>query len=155
MGLDMYLKGKRYLSSYFNEGDNEKAAKIAELFPELANREGRFDGSVVKEVMIEAGYWRKANAIHQWFVQNCQEGEDDCGSYYVGREQLAELRDLCRKILADRSQAAELLPPQSGFFFGSTDIDDWYFKDLEQTVRIIDDALELPDGWEFEYQSSW
>jgi len=148
MGLDMYLKGKRYLSSYFNEGDNEKASKIAELFPEI-------NGQEIKEVMIEAGYWRKANAIHKWFVDNVQEGEDDCGNYYVGREQLAELRELCQKVLADRSLAAELLPPQSGFFFGGTDIDEYYFADLGQTIKIIDNALTLPESWDFEYHSSW
>jgi hypothetical protein len=148
MGLDMYLKGKRYISSYFNEGDSEKAAKIAELFPETSGLE-------IKEVMVEAGYWRKANAIHKWFVDNVQEGEDDCGNYYVGREQLAELRELCQKVLADRSLAAEMLPPQSGFFFGGTDIDEWYFRDLEQTVKIIDNALTMPDSWDFEYTSSW
>ena len=148
MGLDMYLKGKRYLSSYFNEGDNEKACKIAELFPEI-------NGQEIKEVMIEAGYWRKANAIHKWFVDNVQEGEDDCGNYYVGREQLAELRELCQKVLADRSLAAELLPPQSGFSFGGTDIDEYYFADLGQTIKIIDNALTLPESWDFEYHSSW
>jgi len=148
MGLDMYLKGKRYLSSYFNEGDNEKASKIAELFPEI-------NGQEIKEVMIEAGYWRKANAIHKWFVDNVQEGKDDYGNYYVGREQLAELRELCQKVLADRSLAAELLPPQSGFFFGGTDIDEYYFADLGQTIKIIDNALTLPESWDFEYHSSW
>ena len=23
-------------------------------------------------------YWRKANAIHSWFVENCQDGVDEC-----------------------------------------------------------------------------
>lgn len=154
MGLDMYLKGKRYLSSYFNEGDNEVAGKIAELFPELNGRPGRFDGNIVKEVMVELGYWRKANAIHDWFVKNCQE-EDNCQPAYVGREQLEELKAICQEILADRSKAASLLPPTAGFFFGSTEIDEYYFQDLEQTVKIIDSALTMPDSWEFEYQSSW
>lgn len=155
MGLDMYLKGKRYLSSYFNGGDKEIAGKISELFPELNGLEGRYNDSVLKEVMIEAGYWRKANAIHKWFVDNVQGGEDNCGAYYVGRVQLEELRELCKQVLADRSKAGELLPPQSGFFFGSTDIGSYYFQDLEQTIKIIDDALTLPDSWDFEYQSSW
>ena len=41
-------------------------------------------------------YWRKANAIHKWFVENVQEGVDDCGEYEVTVEQLTELRDLCK-----------------------------------------------------------
>lgn len=155
MGLDMYLKGKRYLSSYFKEGDNELAGKIADLFPELNGRSGRFDGNIVKEVMVELGYWRKANAIHKWFVDNCQEGEDDCRAYYVGREQLEELRELCKEILADRKQAVHKLPPTAGFFFGSTEVDEYYFGDLEHTIQVIDQALTLPGEWEFEYQSSW
>lgn len=42
------------------------------------------------------GYWRKANAIHQWFVDNVQDGEDDCQYHReVTEDDLIELRDLC------------------------------------------------------------
>jgi hypothetical protein len=156
MGLDMYLNAKRYMSKYFNEGDEAKMKLIAEVFPELANRKGRFgDASPVKEVSIEAGYWRKANAVHDWFVRNVQEGEDDCGNYPVGREQLGELKELCKQVLEDRERASELLPTTDGFFFGSTEYDQHYFGDLEQTIRIIDECMTLPVEWEFEYRSSW
>jgi hypothetical protein len=156
MGLDMYLNAKRYLSKHFNEGDESKMAAIAEMFPELAGRRGRFgDNSPVKEVQIESGYWRKANAVHDWFVNNVQEGEDNCGHYYVGREQLAELKELCQRVLEDREQAPELLPTAEGFFFGGTDYDQGYFSDLEQTIQIVDECLALPDEWSFEYHSSW
>lgn len=156
MGLDMYLHGKRYLSKYFNKDDEQTANAIAEMFPELANKEGRWsDESPVKEIRIEAGYWRKANAIHAWFVKHCQEGVDDCGNYYVDREKLKELRDLCQRVIDFKHLANELLPTQSGFFFGGTDYDEWYYTDLANTVKIIDNALELPESWDFEYHSSW
>ncbi|MFM9151299.1 MAG: hypothetical protein ACKOPU_03370 [Candidatus Planktophila sp.] len=156
MGLDMYLTGKRYLSKYFNEGDEAVAEAIAEKFPELKGKGGRFgDASCVKEVQIEAGYWRKANAIHDWFVKNVQGGEDECRPHYVAREQLEELKELCQEVLANRERAAELLPTASGFFFGGTDYDEWYFQDIESTIQIIDDCLALPASWEFEYRSSW
>ena len=156
MGLDMYLTGKRYMSKVFREDDAEKQEAIQKLFPELAGRQGRWgDASPVKQVEIEAGYWRKANQIHQWFVENVQGGEDECRPHYVSREQLQELRALCEEVLANREKAAELLPTASGFFFGSTDYGDYYFQDLEQTVKIIDECLELPTDWEFEYRSSW
>jgi hypothetical protein len=156
MGLDMYLNAKRYMSKYFNEGDEAKMKLIAEVFPELANRKGCFgDASPVKEVRIEAGYWRKANAVHDWFVRNVQEGEDDCGNYHVSREQLEELKELCKQVLEDRERASELLPTTDGFFFGSTEYDQHYFDDLEKTIRIIDDCLTLHEQWEFEYHSSW
>ena len=156
MGLDMYLNAKRYLSKYFNEEDGKRAAEIAELFPELANRKGRWgDDSPVKEIRVEAGYWRKANQIHKWFVDNVQGGTDDCGNYYVDREQLEELKKLCEQVLQFRHLATDKLPPQSGFFFGSDKIDEYYWQDLEQTIQIINDCLELPQGWDFEYHSSW
>lgn len=156
MGLDMYLSGKRYMSKHFNEGDSEKQAAIQTLFPELAGKVGHWgDNSPVKEVTIEAGYWRKANAIHDWFVREVQGGEDECKPHYVSREDLERLKATCLEVLEDHSKASDLLPTASGFFFGSTDYDEWYYKDLEMTVQIIDDCLELPSSWEFEYRSSW
>lgn len=156
MGLDMYLTGKRYMSKHFNEGDEAKQTAIQELFPELAGKQGRWgDASPVKEVQIEAGYWRKANAIHGWFVKNVQGGEDECRPHYVSREQLEELKTLCQRVIDFKHMANELLPVTSGFFFGSDKYDEYYYQDLEQTVKIIDDCLALPTSWEFEYRSSW
>ena len=132
------------------------AAGFAVRVNEIFGVEGIEDGDYgAKEVSFSVAYWRKANQIHQWFVDHCQEGIDECQEAWVSREQLQELIDICKIVLGDMSRAEELLPTQSGFFFGGTDYDDWYFQDLEQTVRIIEDALELPSSWEFEYRSSW
>ena len=155
MGLDMYLKGKRYLSG-FNDQDKEIAAAVQKLFPELEGRTGTFeDRSCVQQIEISVGYWRKANMIHDWFVKNVQGGEDQCNPHHVAREQLIELKELCQQVLDNKKLAAELLPTASGFFFGSTDYDEWYFKDLENTVAILDRTLELSADWDIEYQSSW
>ena len=145
MGLDMYLNAKRYL---WHTEDN-LAEKIGEHFPEIG-------GARIKAITAEAMYWRKSNAIHKWFVDNVQNGEDDCGDYEVSREQLMELLAVIETVLNDRSQAAELLPPQAGFFFGNTDVDQWYWEDLESTKERLEKLLaqEMP-GWWFEYHSSW
>ena len=145
MGLDMYLNAKRYL---WHTEDN-LAEKIGEHFPEIA-------GARIKAITAEAMYWRKSNAIHKWFVDNVQNGEDDCGDYEVSREQLMELLAVIETVLNDRSQASELLPPQAGFFFGNTDMDQWYWEDLESTKERLEKLLaqEMP-GWWFEYHSSW
>ena len=71
------------------------------------------------------------------------------------RDDLKQLRETCQKVLDNHDLAESLLPTSSGFFFGGTEYDDWYFKDLEDTVKIIDDALKLPDQWDFNYRSSW
>jgi len=106
-------------------------------------------------IEIKVGQWRKSNQIHQYFVDNCQNGEDDCRLQYVRQEKLEELLDLCKQVLADHSKAEELLPTQSGFFFGDTEYNEYYYSDLSDTVEILENALKMGDDWEFYYQSSW
>ena len=143
MGLDMYLSAKRYMWNKEREGVKVSGIDIPAPLE-------------LKELGCRAAYWRKSNQIHGWFVDNVQDGEDDCKSYYVSRENLQELVDLCRKVLANRELAAELLPPNEGFFFGGYQYDDYYFDDLQRTADELTALLEaVDDSWEFEYQSSW
>jgi hypothetical protein len=143
MGLDMYLNAKRFI--WFNE--EELAETVASVFPELKGRK-------VKEVIVEAMYWRKANAVHKWFVDNVQNGDDNCEEHWVSREKLAELRDLVKDALDRRD--SDQLPPQAGFFFGSTDVNDWYWDDLQSTADGLDKVLtDFPERWDFYYRSSW
>lgn len=109
----------------------------------------------------EVGYWRKANAIHGWFVKNVQNGVDDCGEYPVSREKLQELMEACEKVLGgedglNKNAAKKLLPPTPGFFFGTYEVDEWYKQDLQQTIDIIKPLLqEAKDDALYTYQSSW
>lgn len=104
----------------------------------------------------EVAYWRKANQIHAWFVNYIQDGEDDCGSYQVTPAQLEYLITDCKTALSGHSKAESILPSQAGFFFGSTNYDEGYFEDLEDTVKMLQTVLlELKDGEELFYQSSW
>lgn len=155
MGLDMYLRGRRYLYAYGDGEDQNLSRRVQNLFPELADRQGTWGGAVVKEIEIEAGYWRKANHIHKWFVDHVQDGKDDCGTYTASREQLTELLELCQRVLGFRHLANELLPTQEGFFFGATSYDDGYYQDIESTIQILEDALKLPESWNFQYNASW
>jgi hypothetical protein len=147
MGLDMYLNAERYLWSH-EEGDKQISENIGQLI-------GLPTDGKVKTITVEAGYWRKSNQIHNWFVANVQEGKDECQDSYVSREQLKELREVCQKVLDNNKLAEQLLPTKEGFFFGGKDYDQWYFNDLEETIKIIDNALLMPDQWDFNYRSSW
>ena len=63
---------------------------------------------------------------------------------------------LCKQILDNRKLASELLPTASGFFFGSTEYDEWYYDDLKRTVDMLEPLLtEEYEDWDFHYQSSW
>ena len=148
MGLDMNLLARRYLSDY-KEDDKKLKEALNALVPD-------HDGIELNYLMGEAMYWRKENHIHKWFVDNVQDGEDDCGEYYVTQEELAKLIDIMKRVLADHSLAEELLPTQRGFFFGGTDYDEYYYKSLETSVEALEKYLsEKYSDWEFVYQSSW
>lgn len=103
---------------------------------------------------IEFGYWRKANAIHNWFVVNCQGGHDNCGIYPVSVEQLLELKKTCQQVLDNMELSKELLPTVGGFFFGSTEYNGNYLGDLKHTIEIINDVL-LCGVKKIYYSSSW
>ena len=149
MGLDMYLTASRYLSQ-FSEQEQAIAASTAKLLGV---------GWRVRSVDIEVMYWRKANAIHKWFVDNVQDGDDDCGEHYVPMGKLLELHALCRAALAKKEEREILLPPQEGFFFGGTDIDDAYWNDIEETAKALEKIISAPEfqghDWAFAYHSSW
>jgi hypothetical protein len=152
MGLDMYLSAKRYL---YRDADEPISDGINELLGIPSDKSKRFHGAsfVAKEISIEAMGWRKANAIHGWFVENCQDGKDECQESYVPREKLQELVELCQEALDNPD--AEVLEPTAGFFFGSYEKDEWYYQDLKNTIEGIERALELPTSFEFYYQASW
>lgn len=147
MGLDMYLTAKRYIYDF---GDDDQPLRDA-LEALKAN------GMEVKELSYRAGYWRKANAIHRWFVDNVQGGNDNCAEYLVTTEQLEKLLELVNEVLRNRDKADDLLPTHNGFFFGSLIYDEGYFDDLIQTKAIIENVLALDNfnRYDIYYSSSW
>lgn len=149
MGLDMYLSAEKYQWGSVGEEPTEMTKAVNTVLDTK--------GKQVSSVRIWACDWRKANEIHAWFVKNVQDGEDDCEEYEVYIEQLAELVRLCKEVLDDHSKAEELLPTQEGFFFGSTDYDEYYFGSLEDTIEKLTPFITDPDWqkWDFYYQSSW
>lgn len=145
------------------------------------------DTMPVCEIVYSAGYWRKSNQIHKWFVENVQDGEDDCKEYYVSIDKMKTLLETVEEVLKasklvdgmiengqtmnpdtgkfepnmekgktieNPSVAKLLLPNESGFFFGSTNYDQWYVRDLEETKEILEACLADPDN-DYYYRSSW
>jgi hypothetical protein len=145
MGLDMYLTARQMT---FNGFRNQ------ELYNKLVQEAPFALDTAALEVQV--AYWRKANQIHKWFVDHVQNGKDDCGDYYVSREQLQLLLDTCKIVLIDREEASQLLPVQEGFFFGSYEYNEYYFSDIQDTIEQLEKVLtEYPEEWSFKYQSSW
>ena len=191
MGLDMYLDKCDRRAWGYKDMDIDRIkvnnpALYEELKPLIVMR-GKYHPW--ETFFAEVGYWRKANAIHRWFVENVQNDVDDCGRYEVSKEQLETLLEVCNEVLEnselvegeigngytfdsngkkikqytegkyieDPSVAEELLPTTEGFFFGSTDYDEYYIEDIKHTVDIIKKALETTDFDKemIVYDSSW
>lgn len=185
MGLDMYLYAELYFGSYRymrkeNSSDLERSevATYNNVMGTLGLNPMEFGENSSVNVQVLVAYWRKANHIHRWFVENTADGVDDQYPSYVLRENLEQLRDVCLKVAGHRfewveqadefwqvfhptpemvQRARELLPTQGGFFFGTTEYDAWYFKEVYNTIKMLDKIIDHK-GLEratFSYQASW
>ena len=180
MGLDMYLKKHTYVKNWEHMSANEKTQVVV---TKNGNPHPNINPERVSYIIEDVMYWRKSNQIHNWFVNNVQDGTDDCKEYYVSEDSLQELVDKCKEALLVINNAHikfkqietgwsqsgktyeqiptydcgdeinEILPPTPGFFFGSTEIDEWYKKDLENTISALEPLIE--EGGDFYYSSSW
>lgn len=169
MGLDQYL----YVSKYIycrHSSEVKEEIKSSERYHAICKAIGiplpypRRGGLTVE---AQVGYWRKANAIHKWMVDNVQSGVDDCAKYPISLDELKELSNLCSSILEETNKRKQIelaenkLPPTSGFFFGGTEINEDYILDLKITINIINYAESIDatksdlDCCGFYYQSSW
>ena len=178
MGLDMYLYKKSYVQNWEHTPTENKHT--------ISIKKG---GKVRKDIKPERicyiteqiAYWRKFNALHGWFVNECAAGVDECQDIYVPRTSLKVLQDTLTqvsdllsksktriKVLQDwngkdyevkvyecEDQVKELLEPTPGFFFGGTEIDEYYFEEVKSTIETLKEVLEEDGDDDFIYRASW
>lgn len=157
MGLDSYLYKKSFIwqSEWVEAGKKQRVVVKTGGFVDKKIKSKR-----IKYVIEEMGYWRKANHIHAWFVDNVQDGVDNCADYYVDGSHLNNLLEDCKKVMEDFSQtgginADSILPTSDGCFFGGTEYDEYYFDSVKETIGILEDCLSDEDADSFYYSSSW
>lgn len=148
MGLDQYLYKRTYVKTW----DFAKSKYNITITTDDNSHNIRRER--INYIIEEVGYWRKFNALHQWFVDNIQEGNDNCQEHYIPKESLEELLDICIKINANHNLAKELLPCVEGFFFGGTDYDDYYFEQIQYTITLLTECINDMEG-DYYYNSSW
>ena len=183
MGLDMYLNSvpkvkstdeleklqERLTIAYFKDKLQEELKSIQKeknfiydipfsLSPYI-NKENYAEClkeySYKVDVSMKLGYWRKFNALHAWFVKNVQKEVDDCGIYIVTKLQLEGLYEELKSI--NKDNAENILPNQKGFFFGGTEYDEYYWKEIEYLKGFLIYVLTQVDERErtLIYSSSW
>jgi hypothetical protein len=160
MGLDMYLNKKTYVQNW-NHNPSEEHHQIEVKRGGVIRTD--IKPSRITYIVEQVGYWRKFNALHGWFVDNCGRGVDECQEIYVEEEKLEELLETLKEVSSDFTKSSELLPPTQGFFFGSDEVDEYYKQDVNSTIEVIEEVLKehelskqygLHSG-DFYYQASW
>ena len=159
MGLDSYLYLKKYESCC--EWDKDVKEKRAHFYPEELKELGEriFENNFMsKETLYQVAYWRKANMIHKYFVDKCTKGVNDCREVWVPKDVLEDLVKRCREVITSPEKAEDILATQSGFFFGSTEYNEDYMRDLENTVEMLEPIIAfLKEHKEYDvvYGASW
>lgn len=157
MGLDMYLTAEKYVPNFEPE-HNQLAQSLQALATPNKQLFASIESASFRSIGMHVMQWRKANAIHKWFVDNVQDGEDDCKRYFVDKSKFMELKSIVDSVLSTPSTAENLLPTTIGFFFGSQEYDEYYFNDLKDTQQLLNKLFSdetVFDNYDFYYQASW
>ena len=160
MGLDMYMSKKTYVKQWSHNKPEDQfnvdVKKGGEPFSPIKKER-------VSYVVEEVAYWRKFNALHNWFVNKCADGVDECQPIYVSEERMKELLETLHKVKEvydsnppdKEEQLDDIFPTSSGFFFGGTEYDEYYIQEVNETIELIENLLEEEGGDDYEYQASW
>lgn len=98
-------------------------------------------GMKEKIEVYEGGYFRKFNALHNYIVQNFAHGIDECQPIGLSEEDIQQVLGVLEEVDTNQQVADQLLPTASGFFFGGTQYDDWYFEEVKNAIIMFKDLL--------------
>lgn len=76
------------------------------------------------------GYFRKVNCVYRYFEDKLTDE-----TAWVTKDECEDIVKRCSAVLENPDLASELMPTRSGFFFGSTEYDKYYFSDLKDVRK--------------------
>ena len=143
MGLDItFYKAKRSKANETKERLEEIRKELAtEYLKSIYERNSKLINELEDEKekitpWNEVAYFRKVNFLIPFFGY-----EENCSNIEIDKYQVEDLIEACKEVLANHDKASFLLPTQEGFFFGSTDYDDWYFDDVQNVKEKFEEVL--------------
>ena len=160
----MYFYARKTTYKSFSKWDNPDRANEVKYPEDLKIFSDYIYDRKFKSELIETtyqiGYFRKFNALHSYIVKTFANGVDDCQDIILYKEDVEQIKKVLDDVLNAHQQvekAKELLPTQSGFFFGGTDYDEFYFEDVKVAADLMQSFL---DNFDFEnyqliYEASW
>ena len=160
----MYFYARKTTYKSFSKWDNQESTKEVNYPEDLKTFSDyiydRNFKSVQTETIYQIGYFRKFNALHSYIVKTFADGIDNCQDIILYKEDVEQIKKVLDDVLNAHQQvekAKEILPTQSGFFFGGTDYDEFYFEDVKVAADLMQNLL---DNFDFEkyqliYEASW
>jgi hypothetical protein len=145
MGLDMYLRGDKFVSSWDHSQRDENGRPLEVKRPQM-------DGFEVTSYVLDLGYWRKFAPLHTFIVRVFANGEDNCQPIDLDAE------DLRRIAAAIRDGNLPDDEDSTGSFFGSPEFWDEYRSQNEEHAQTFENAAAWIDSESWNtvtYQASW
>lgn len=134
MGLDMYLTGERFFTSFGGY---------------VRPKRGKFD---VKSEQLDLGYWRKFADLHGFIVEAFADDVDECQTIELSVEDMEKIIEALE---------GDYLPHTEGFFFRYDADEEHWAQQRAEAVATFKDAIEWlkaddPGVWKHvEYRASW
>jgi hypothetical protein len=130
MGLDMFLRGRKFYRSAIRQRPQE-------------------DGFDIVQKDLDIGYWRKHPNLHGYIIEHFADGVDECQDIELGPDQIDKIIKAVR---------AGNLPHTEGFFFGTSSTDEGQMIEDLSILQGAYDWLKKPDEsvWKSViYRASW
>jgi len=145
MGLDMYLRGDKFISNWDTSQRDEDGMPLEVKRPNI-------DGFEVTSYVLDLGYWRKFAPLHLFIIRVFADGVDECQEIHLSADDLRRIAAALRDDnLPDNEDCA-------GFFFGNPEFWDEYRSEAHEHAETFDKAAKWVESNSWNsviYQASW
>lgn len=107
-------------------------------------------GNEEHEIIIS---WRKENHLQNWFINHTDydEGTQEPSSEF-GIEKIEELLSDLKNV--NEKNADTIMPTRSGFFYGSTNYDEYYFSAIKNEISELEEVIaNHKEGDTYQYET--
>ena len=145
MGLDMYLRGDKFISKWDHSQQKPEGGSLEVDRPVV-------DGFEVSNQILDMGYWRKFAPLHVYIVNEFADGVDECQRIELEADQLRKIANALRDNELPNNNDCH------GFFFGGDEWWDELRSEGDKHAKLFDKAADWVDEtpWaSVAYQASW
>ena len=139
MGLDMYLRAKKYVGG-IKTGIPQDLQQAFKTTSELSKT-------------YEVGYWRKFYPLHSLITELCEAPEDNCYEMYLNDRVIGEIIDTLNNWIEKINDGISYYEINSewfgmeGWFENKEEVIDY----IQRTIVLFQKALTLLDNYYFYY----